>query len=66
MNQWSQLAEDAELIRSLDGLHVGLLTEEEQQAFNRLVLAGMAKREYSGAAGFLGIARVRIVDAEEA
>jgi hypothetical protein len=57
------LGRDAETLRGLDGLHLALLDDEEKQAFQRLQDAGMARREYSGAAGLLGIARLRLVPA---
>lgn len=36
-------------------------TEKELLALSRLVRQGMAEREYSGVAGFLGLPRVRVV-----
>lgn len=52
---------DIELVRPLDGLHVGQLTIPELEALGRLVRAGLADREYSGAPGFLGLPRVRMM-----
>lgn len=53
--------QDADLIRRLDGMHVGLLSPEELAALERCVQAGIARRTYEGASGLLGLARVRIV-----
>ena len=53
---------DLELLNGLNGVHVGLLTPEEQAALNRLVKLGLARRGYSGVAGTLGVARVVLVN----
>jgi len=39
-------------------VYVGVV--EEMDVFNRLKDAGLASREYSGPAGFLGVARLRL------
>lgn len=51
---------DLNMLRGLDGLFVGQLSSVEHNAFDRLCKSGDAHREYADAAGFLGIARVRI------
>jgi hypothetical protein len=53
-------ATDLDLIRPLNGLHVGQLTITELEALGRLVRAGLAGRDYSGVAGFLGLPRVMV------
>ena len=45
----------------IDGLHVGLLSPEELAWFEAECAAGRARRSYEGAAGFMGVAKVRIV-----
>ena len=54
------LAADADRLRPLDGLHVGLLDESELDALSRLSEAGLAHRSYEGAAGLLGLPKVRL------
>lgn len=51
-----------ETVRRVEGLHVGLLTEDEQDAFRSAVLLGLAYRQYEGPAGFLGLAKVRLTN----
>lgn len=53
--------DDLKTLQSLDGLHYGLLTDEEKLAFLRLKSLGQATVEYSGAAGLLGISRIRLL-----
>jgi hypothetical protein len=52
------LEEDCDLIRPLDGLHIGMLTTTELSALSRLVVAGLADRDYSGPGGMLGLGKV--------
>lgn len=47
-------------ISNYDGLYVGLLTPEELEEFNRWCKDGKASRSYEGAAGFIGLPKVRI------
>ena len=54
-----QQESDLALITPLDGLHLGSLTATELSALSRLVVAGLADRDYSGG-GFLGLGKVRI------
>ncbi len=49
-----------ERLRSCNGLFAGQLSIDEMDAFDWLCQKGMARREYSGAAGLMGIAVVRI------
>jgi hypothetical protein len=51
---------DLDIVSSVTGLFVGYLTPEELDSFNRLVAAGVARREYVGAGGFMGLAKVRL------
>jgi hypothetical protein len=55
----AELDADLDSIAPLDGIHVGMLTVPELEALTRLVHAGLAEREYSGVAGFMGLPRVR-------
>ena len=57
------LADDLARLDGLDGVHMGMLDAEEMDAFNRLKDAGLAMREYSGPAGFFGVARLRLLPA---
>lgn len=52
-------ADDLDVLRRIDGLHVGMLTDDEQEILRRLVREGYAIRSYDGPAGLLGIAHVR-------
>jgi len=51
-----------DLIRSFNGYHVGTLSDEEIESFNRFILDGFAKRVYEGTGGFMGLAKVRVVE----
>ena len=51
---------DLEFLRHVKGLFVGQLTDGELAAFERLCRAGLARREYRGGAGFMGLAKVWI------
>lgn len=59
--QAAQHAADLEYIRHADGLFVGILDAGELCAFERLVIAGLARRKYEGAAGFIGLAKVELL-----
>ena len=48
-----------EELRRLDGLFVGQLSETERDYFEQAVADGLAWRSYEGAAGMLGIPKVR-------
>lgn len=50
----------SEELRRLDGLFVGQLEPEEIDLFEQAIERGMARRSYEGAAGFMGLAKVRI------
>ena len=50
----------SELMASLDGLFVGQLDPDEMQAFEAAIKAGEARRSYEGAAGLMGLAKVRL------
>jgi hypothetical protein len=47
-------------LASLNGLHVGMLTEDELALFNAACRAGTAHRDYGGLGGFMGLAKVRL------
>lgn len=50
---------DIDLSR-LEGLFVGQLTDDEMKVFNQAVSDGFAYRQYVGAAGFMGLAKVAL------
>jgi hypothetical protein len=52
--------EQREIVRNVNGLFVGMLTPEEMDAFNYLVAKGVARRDYTGPGGFMGLAKVRL------
>lgn len=56
----------SDLLSHIDGLFVGMLDEEEQAELQRLVAAGKASIAYEGAAGFLGLGKVRVVSSAAA
>ncbi len=49
-------------VKELNGLHVGSLTPFELVLFNEAVKQGLAERSYEGAAGFMGLAKVRVIE----
>jgi hypothetical protein len=55
---------DIETTKRLDGMFVGMLTNEEIDSFDRCVMDGIATRSYEGAGGFMGLAKVRVVHNE--
>lgn len=56
---------DLELMRHCVGIFTGMLTDEEHAAFQRLIEANWACRDYQGAASFLGLAKVRLFTQSE-
>lgn len=48
-------------LEHIDGLFVGSLNADEMRTFTRAVQDGEAVRHYDGAAGFMGLAKVRVV-----
>ena len=52
---------DRELIREVDGLYVGSLTDEEMESFNRCIADGFAQRTYEGPAGLMGLAKIKVL-----
>jgi hypothetical protein len=55
---------DLKLVRGLHGLYVGMLTPEEKEAFERLIPLGHTGRDYRHVGGFLGLAKVRVIEVE--
>ena len=51
-------------VTACNGLYVGALTDAELRAFNLACKEGLAQRSYEGPAGFLGVAKVKILDAK--
>jgi len=52
---------DKREIQYLNGLYVGLLSEEETELLDRCVKANMAIRDYNNPIGILGLAKVRVI-----
>jgi hypothetical protein len=48
-------------LEHIEGLFVGQLSESEMLTFERAVQAGEARRSYEGGAGFMGLAKVRLI-----
>jgi hypothetical protein len=48
-------------LERIDGLFVGSLNSYELWLFNHAVADGMAERFYEGGAGFMGLAKVRLI-----
>ena len=46
---------------NIDGLFVGMLSDDEMELFECAVTNGKATRVYEGAAGFLGLAKVKVI-----
>lgn len=53
-------------ISHLDGMFVGMLEPYELKALDKAVKEGRAERCYEGAAGLLGLSKVRIIKQEPA
>ena len=47
-------------LERIEGLFVGQLDERELRTFERAIEDGEAQRTYEGAAGFMGLAKVRL------
>ena len=56
----TELAEDYIRLHPLNGLFVGLLDEDEREAFDRLCMKALAKIDYSGVGGTLGLGKVKL------
>ena len=52
---------DKEEIVWLNGLYVGMLSDEEMELLDRCIKAGIAERSYQGPSGMLGLAKVRVL-----
>lgn len=48
-------------LERIEGLFVGQLDEYELWLFEHAVADGMAERSYEGGAGFMGLAKVRLI-----
>lgn len=48
-------------LEQIEELFVGQLTERELRTFERAIEDGEARRSYEGGAGFMGLAKVRLV-----
>ncbi|ANW00653.1 hypothetical protein [Bradyrhizobium icense] len=53
MTKWDTL-------HRIEGLYVGLLTQEELEIFNKACRTNDARRSYEGAGGAMGLAKVRL------
>lgn len=49
-----------ETVQQMNGLYVGLLSDDEMEAFDTACRLGLARRCYKGTSGFLGLARVAL------
>jgi hypothetical protein len=45
----------------IEGLFVGQLDEKQMRTFERAIKDGEARRSYEGGAGFMGLAKVRLI-----
>jgi len=52
--------EDFEIVRRMNGIFVGMLSDREIEALNRCVIDGLAVRSYEGGGGFMGLAKARL------
>jgi hypothetical protein len=50
-------------LERIEGLFVGSLDDYELWLFEHAVADGMAERSYEGGAGFMGLAKVRLIRA---
>ena len=57
---------DREMLRGTSGLYVGQLTPNELESFHRLRAAGIARADYRGRGGSMGLAKVCIDEARGA
>lgn len=48
-------------LEQIEGLFVGQLDEKELRIFERAIKDGEARCSYEGGAGFMGLARVRLI-----
>lgn len=48
-------------LERMEGLFVGQIDDYEMWLFEHAVTDGMAERSYEGGAGFMGLARVRLI-----
>ena len=48
-------------LQRINGLFVGMLTDEELEMFERACKDGKARRVYAGGAGFMGLAKVEVM-----
>lgn len=51
-------------LEEMDGMFVGALSPEELKALNEGIAAGRARRRYEGATGFMGLARVQLIEVQ--
>lgn len=52
------------MVRPFEGWFTGQLDEAERRIFDDACNEGLARRSYEGAAGFMGLARVRLAKVE--
>lgn len=62
MSDWSD--DMRGMISPFDGWFTGQLDPAERQIFDDACKEGIARRSYEGAAGFMGLAKVRIIRVE--
>lgn len=54
MSKWDTL-------HRIDGLHVGMLDEDELAVFNEACRRQQARRNYQGVGGLMGLAKVQVL-----
>lgn len=57
---------DREMLAGCNGLYVGLLSDDELAAFDRLCATGEARRHFPGVGGLMGMAKVQFPAARDA
>jgi hypothetical protein len=55
----------SDTLAGLDGLFVGQLDQDETRLLDDACAQGLARYSYEGAAGFMGLARVRLTNKSE-
>ena len=53
---------DREKIQEIDGLYIGLLDKYELESFERCIQDKLARRDYTGTGGLLGLAKVKCLN----
>jgi hypothetical protein len=51
---------DEDIVRRMDGLYIGLLSDSELQILRRCIESGFATLVYEGFSGILGLGKVKV------